>query len=293
MRMLALCVAGIVCACAGAPSTTVPPESFQGGSAMGYVEQQMAFGPRVPGSGASKQAGDRIITSLTDFGWTSSQQTFEYHGVQLRNITAHWVAAEGPLVLLGAHYDSRKIADQDPSTGEQPVPGANDGASGVGVLLELARVLPTSPPACRVDLAFFDGEDSGGIDGWDWIVGSTYMAEHLSERPDAFVLVDMVGDEDLDLYMEGNSDPALRGSIWTTADSLGYDAFVPVVKYTMVDDHIPFVQKGIRSVDIIDFDYPYWHTQLDTLDKLSAASLEQVGRTLQAWLAGCPDNLGR
>ncbi len=291
MRIFALGILMLVGGCRGPESTPVAPTSFDGASAMGYVERQMTFGPRIPGSGASRQAGDWIISSLVDTGWTSATQTFDYRGVELRNITARQGATEGPLILLGAHYDSRRIADQDASTTDEPVPGANDGASGVGVLLELARVLPTNASACRVEMAFFDGEDSGGLDGWDWIVGSTYMAENLTELPDAFVLVDMVGDEDLDLYMEGNSDRGLRASIWNTANSLGYEAFVPIVKYTMVDDHIPFVQKGIRSVDIIDFDYPYWHTRLDTLDKLSAISLEQVGRTLQTWLAGCPGTL--
>jgi glutaminyl-peptide cyclotransferase len=291
MRILALSILILACGCGSEESTPVASISFDRTSAMGFVEEQMAFGPRIPGSGASKQAGDWIISSLADAGWTSATQTFDYRGVRLRNITAHQGATDGPLILLGAHYDSRRIADQESPTTDQAVPGANDGASGVGVLLELARVLPTNASACRVELAFFDGEDSGGLDGWDWIVGSTYMAENLTEIPDAFVLVDMVGDEDLDLYMEGNSDRGLRTSIWDTANSLGYDAFVPIVKYTMVDDHIPFVQRGIRSVDIIDFDYPYWHTRLDTLDKLSATSLEQVGRTLQAWLGGCPDTL--
>jgi Zn-dependent M28 family amino/carboxypeptidase len=257
---------------------------------MGFVEQQMAFGARVPGSGAIRQAGDLIISTLDASGWQSTTQSFDYRGVGLRNILAEWGPETGPLVMLGAHYDSRKRADQD-SSPDGPVPGANDGASGVGVLLELARVLPTDPPACRVQLAFFDGEDSGGLDGWEWIIGSTHMAENLADAPDAFVLVDMIGDEDLDLFMEGNSDPGLRGEIWATAKSLGFTSFIPIVKYTMIDDHIPFVRQGIRSVDIIDFDYPYWHTRLDTLDKLSATSLEQVGRTLQAWLGGCPATL--
>jgi glutaminyl-peptide cyclotransferase len=291
MRIGGVCAVFLACACSSAGTATVVPAAFDGQSAMGFVGQQMAFGPRVPGSGASVQAADWIISKLDEFGWASTAETFDYRGVQLRNILGSRGSGDAPLVLLGAHYDSRKVADQDPGAHGEPVPGANDGASGVGLVLELARVLPTNPPACRVQLAFFDGEDSGGLDGWDWIVGSTYMADHLSEKPDAFILVDMVGDEDLDIYFEGNSDPGLRKGIWDTANALGYKSFVPIVKYTMVDDHIPFLQQGIRSVDIIDFDYPYWHTRLDTLDKLSSASLEQVGRTLQAWLSGCPGTL--
>lgn len=287
--MLITAAALFVVGCEGArPTQTIVPASFDGASAMSFVEQQMAFGPRVPGSGAIRQAGDWILSRLEESGWQGGEQTFTYHGVELRNIVAERSGGTGPLVMIGAHYDTRKAADQDPKATDEPVPGANDGASGVGILLELARVLPTSPPACRVQLAFFDGEDSGGIDGWEWIVGSTHMAQNLTETPAAFVLVDMVGDEDLDLYLEGNSDAGLRKSIWDKASSLGYSSFVPIVKYSMIDDHIPFIRTGIPSVDIIDFDYPYWHTRLDTLDKLSPTSLEQVGRTLQAWLADCP-----
>jgi Zn-dependent M28 family amino/carboxypeptidase len=259
---------------------------------MRFAEGQVSFGARVPGTSAHTQAADLIQSELERSGWKVENQVFEYRGVGLRNLRGTLSGPNGPVVLLGAHYDSRKVADQESGSTQGPVPGANDGASGVAVLLELARVLPSNPVGCQVQLAFFDGEDSGGLDGWQWIVGSTYFADHLTTTPEAVVIVDMVGDEDLDLFMEGNSDPGLRGGIWETGSSLGHPAFVPIVKYSMVDDHIPFVGKGIPSVDIIDFDYPYWHTTHDTLDKLSPASLEQVGRTLQSWLTKCPASLG-
>src|SRR3990172_5193564 len=288
MRTAMVAILFVAAGCRSVETTPAQPVAFDGESAMRFVEQQMAFGPRVPGSGANRQAGDRIIASLAESGWATAAQSLDYRGVRLRNIQATDGRTDGSLILIGAHYDSRKLADQESAPNTDPVPGANDGASGVGVLLELARVLPTDPPGCRVQLAFFDGEDSGGLDGWDWIVGSTYMADSLTEMPDAVIVVDMVGDEDLEIFMEGNSDRGLRGSIWETATSLGYTSFVPIVKYTMIDDHIPFIKKGIASVDIIDFDYPYWHTRRDTLDRLSPASLEQVGRTLQTWLDSCP-----
>lgn len=292
MRTLLAFLGVLVYACSGVSPTSSELVAFDGSSAMRFAEGQASFGARVPGTSAHTQAADLIQTELERSGWQVENQEFVYRGVGLRNLLGTLAGTQGPVVLLGAHYDSRKVADQESGSNQGPVPGANDGASGVGVLLELGRVLPSNPVGCQVQLVFFDGEDSGGLDGWQWIVGSTYFADHLTTTPEAVVIVDMVGDEDLELFMEGNSDPGLRGGIWETGSSLGYPAFVPIVKYTMVDDHIPFVRKGIPSVDIIDFDYPYWHTTRDTLDKLSPASLEQVGGTLQSWLTKCPASLG-
>jgi len=176
--------------------------------------------------------------------------------------------------------------EEDPSV---PVLGANDGASGVAVLLELARALDWDQVDNRVYLAFFDAEDNGRLDGWEWIVGSTYMAEHWGEAGEppltAMVLVDMVGDADQQLYYEGNSDPALSQTLWNIAADLGYEErFIPQRKHTMIDDHVPFARMGVPAMDIIDFNYPYWHTTQDTPDKVSAKSLEAVGRTLEVWL---------
>ena len=128
-------------------------------------------------------------------------------------------------------------------------------------------------------------QGSGGMPGFSYIVGSTFMAENLNFTPEAMVLVDMIGDADQQLFYEGNSDPSLRGLLWQIAADLGYgDYFIPEQRHTMLDDHIPFVQLGIPAVDIIDFDYPYWHTVEDTADKVSPDSLERVGRTLEEWL---------
>jgi Zn-dependent M28 family amino/carboxypeptidase len=163
------------------------------------------------------------------------------------------------------------------------MPGANDGASGVAVLLEMARVLP--PETEDIWLVFFDAEDSGGIENWDWLLGSRAFAASLQTNPDAVIILDMIGDADLNIYQERNSDTALTESIWKTAAKLGYDdVFIPQSKYRMLDDHTPFLEKGIPAVDIIDFDYPYWHTTADTPDKVSAQSLEIVGTTMLAWL---------
>jgi Zn-dependent M28 family amino/carboxypeptidase len=165
----------------------------------------------------------------------------------------------------------------------QPVPGANDGASGVAVLLEIARVLPDEEN--KIWLVFFDAEDQGNLDGWDWTLGSQAYANTLTITPQALVLLDMIGDADLNIYREGSSDITLKNEIWLTAANLGYsDQFINTEKYTIIDDHTPFLEKGIHAVDLIDFDYPYWHTTADTADKVSPQSLEIVGNVLLTWL---------
>jgi len=180
-------------------------------------------------------------------------------------------------------------ADQDPTPGMQaePVPGANDVASGVAVLLELARTLPED--SAPTWLVFFDAEDNGHIEGWDWILGSRAFAEEIDIAPRAVVIVDMIGDADLNIHLEKNSDKEIRAEIWSAAESLGYaDKFINQEKWNMLDDHTPFLEKGIPAVDIIDFDYPYWHTTQDTPDKVSAESLKAVGDTLLLWIAKYP-----
>ena len=209
-------------------------------------------------------------------------------GHPIQNIVAkRGTDAQRPWIILGAHYDSRMVADHDPDPAlrTQPVPGANDGASGVAVLLELARSLPETLPA-QVWLVFFDAEDQGDIQGWDWILGSRAFAQQLTAQPDAVVVIDMIGDKNLDIYYESNSDRAISQAIWSEAAKAGYQKqFIPQDKYSMEDDHTPFLEKGIRAVDIIDFDYPYWHTTADTTDKVSAESLQAVGDTLFRWIS--------
>jgi len=269
------------------PSAAQPDTAFDGPTARTWVTAQCDLGYRSPGSEAHRLAGDLILAELQATGWTTSEQTFTYLDTPVRNILA-W-KGEGSAVLLGAHYDTRPSADQeDPDV---PVMGANDGASGVAVLLELARTLDVDASEHRVYLAFFDAEDSGYLNDWDWIVGSTYMAENWGAAGEpplaAMVLVDMIGDADQQVYYEANSHQALSQDLWAIAGDLGYgDRIIPQIKHRMLDDHIPFAQRGIPAVDMIDFDYPYWHTTQDTPDKVSAESLEAIGRTLEVWLEG-------
>ena len=276
------------------PTTTVTttpalPLSFDGDSAFLFLKAQTDIGPRWPGSPGHAEVRDYISDTLAEMGWAVEQQTFDYQGFAAMNIIAKANEGQGDIIILGAHYDTRRLADQTPGAveAELPVLGAVDGASGVAVLLELARTLDLEEVPRELWLAFFDVEDngSGGLPGWDWIAGSTYMAANLTVQPEAVVIVDMIGDADQQLYYEGNSHPGLRETLWQIADDLGYsDVFVPQVKYTMIDDHLPFAWEGIPAVDIIDFDYPYWHTVEDSADKASPVSLLRVGHTLEAWL---------
>jgi hypothetical protein len=286
---LALCIvllAGFAAAAAGCSRNEEDANAarFDGERALGLVEAQLAMGPRVPGTEAHHEVVDWIVTSLQEAGWEADIQPFTGQGQAGTNILGRFGEGAGTPLLLGAHYDSRPVADHDALSPQSPVPGANDGASGVAVLLELARVLPEDGLTRPLWLAFFDLEDGGGAAGSDWILGSRAFAAQLPSAPAAAIVVDMIGDADLQIYFEINSDPLLRESIWSTAASLGFDAFVPAPLHAMLDDHIPFVENGIPSVLIIDFDYPYYHTTQDTLDKVSAHSLEQVGQTLEAWL---------
>jgi hypothetical protein len=288
-RFVLVLLVVLLAACRAPAPTPSVPEPFSGELAYEWVTRQCDLGYRITGTEANRQAGDMIIQELRAQGWEVYEQTFTYKETPVRNILA-WkgeVADGSGAVLIGAHYDTRRSADmEDPS---QPVLGANDGASGVAVLLELARSLSWDTKTRRVYLAFFDAEDNGRLDGWDWIVGSSYMAQHWGEAGEppleAMVLVDMIGDADQQVYYERNSDPALSQTLWGIAAELGYgDRIIPEYRHAILDDHIPFLQMGVPAVDMIDFDYPYWHTLQDTPDKVSAESLEAIGRTVEVWL---------
>jgi len=243
----------------------------------------MKLGPRPTGSEAWRATGDYVIAQLQKSGWAVEEQKFDYRGTPIRNIIGR--KGSGPVVILGAHYDTRRRADRDTTNPTAPVPGADDGASGVTVLLELARVLDAKKLQNQVWLAFFDAEDDGNLDGWEWTVGSQYMAQHLNAKPVVVIVVDMVGDADQKIYFDQNSNRQWSQRIWAVAAELGYEQYlIPQPRWSMFDDHTPFAQQGIPAVDIIDFDYPYWHTTADTADKLSPTSLEHVGRTLQVLL---------
>ena len=266
---------------------------FSGQVALEQVAAQLAFGHRITGSETNRAMGDWLIQELTALGWKVTEQPFVAAGdVAARNLIA--VQGSGPAGVIGAHYDTRMVADEDPDPAlqAQPVPGANDGASGVAVLMELARTLDVAASGHTLCLVFFDAEDNGRIPSWDWILGSTYYVAHQEDVPPCIdprfaVIVDMIGDADQQVYVERNSTPGLSQALWTQAAALGYEeTIIARPGYAMLDDHTPFLQAGIPAADMIDFDYPHWHTTADTLDKISAQSLERIGRTVESWLEG-------
>lgn len=284
LLLLLLVLMLFLASCYSVKVPTNTPATFDADRAYQDAVAQMNFGPRIPGSTAHESAYKYIQSQLTAAGWQVEIQNVTYKGQPVKNITSKRGETDHP-IIIAAHYDSRLLADQDPDLAlrSKPVPGANDGASGVAVLLEIARVLPAENE--NVWLVFFDSEDQGNIPGWDWLYGSEAYADALSVDPEAVVVIDMIGDSDLNIYREKSSTRSLVDEIWASAAALGYsNEFINEEKYTMLDDQTPFLNKGIPAVDIIDFDYPYWHTTSDTIDKISPASLEVVGKTLLAWL---------
>jgi len=258
--------------------------SFDGQHAYADVQTQVAFGSRVPGTDGHAKIQEWMRKELESAGWQVEIQESEAMGHPVENVVAKR-NNDAPQIIIGAHYDSRMFADNDPDPANHTkfVPAANDGASGVAVLLELARSLPndTTP----IWLVFFDAEDNGQIAGWDWLLGSREFVRNNPVQPRAAIIIDMIGDADLNIYKERNSNSQLSDAIWNTAKNLGYASqFINDYKYSMLDDHTPFLEAGIPAVDIIDFDYPYWHTVQDTPDKISAESLGAVGETLRTWI---------
>ena len=208
-------------------------------------------------------------------------------GVDLTNVIASFRLEERERVLLAAHWDTRMVADLDPDPARQaePILGANDGASGVAVLLALAELMAERPPSVGVDLVFFDGEDGGGGGGLgDWCLGSSYYAAHLgSYAPRYAVVIDMIGDSDLGIPMEANSlaaHPRLVSQVWEAATRVGSESFLDHQGPAMYDDHVPLIRAGIPAVLVIDPHYESWHTTEDTPDKCSPESLGEVGRVL-------------
>jgi len=249
-----------------------------------HIQEQLSFGPRIPGSDASLKTANYFRDYLEDNGWIVEFQEFDFEGVKLRNVIAK-NSAGAPQLLIGTHYDTRQISDQDPVQSNQsiPVPGAIDGSSGSALLLELGNLV--SDEETIIWLVFFDGEDQGGINNWQWSIGAEYFAKNFVEKPKSVVILDMLGDHDLKIYKELNSDLELSNEIWTIAGNLGFsNSFINEQKHSFIDDHLPFINMGIPTALLIDFDYPYWHTTSDTLDKVSERNLEIVLEVINEWI---------
>jgi glutaminyl-peptide cyclotransferase len=278
-----------------AAQRTAKPTStgFSGTAAYNYAKAQVDFGPRVPGSPAAKKAGDWIIQQMRARADTVIVQSFTYttadgKKLPLRNILARFRPNLAERVLYLTHWDSRPVSESASTEAERklPVPGANDGASGVGMFIALGDVLKRAPPTVGVDLLFTDGEDYGqfGPPEVDVLIGSKYFAAHLPSptyKPLFGVLWDMIGDKDLRIPYEMNSfavAPEVVSRVWQTAADLGYgDVFVQESGGLITDDHIPLLNAGIHVIDVIDLTYAAHHTPNDTMDKISAKSLAIVG----------------
>ena len=266
---------------------------FNQEQAYNYLLEQCDIGYRFPGSEGHQKCLDYLYAELKKYTEAVVKQPFPFTDprtgktYQLHNIISSF-GQQPNRILLCAHWDTRPVADQDPDphNRNKPILGANDGASGVAVLLEIARLMKSNPPPLGVDIILFDGEDSG-VEGSNdtWCRGSNYFAQH--KRSDYFpqygILLDMIGDRDLQIPVEGYSQkyiPGIVDKVWTKAEELNLTVFEREKQFYMVDDHLELLKVGISCVDIIDFTYPPWHTVEDTPDKCSPESLGIVGKLL-------------
>ena len=265
---------------------------FDGDAAHGYVKTQLDFGPRVPGSLGHQRTGDWIASAMRERADTVIEQRWTHvtasgDSLPMRNIFARIRPELPDRILYVAHWDTRPISDDDPNPARRslPVPGANDGGSGVALLIALADALRKTPPTIGVDLLFVDGEDYGDFGkNQDVLIGSRYFVQHLpvpNYTPLFGVVWDMIGDTELTLSQEGHSvqrAPEVVARVWNRAADLGYSKFfIPRTQGPITDDHVPLLDAGLRVIDVIDIDYAPHHTPDDTLDKVSAKSLQVVG----------------
>ena len=302
-----------------APATTevklVEPPLFKVDSAMKFLRAQVEMGPRVPMSAGHNQCGDWIVAKCKSMGGEITEQytkvtSWEGNATPVRNIIAQWGKNKKSRVMLAAHWDSRWVADKDPKKENQrkPIDGANDGASGVAVLLEIARIMQEKQPEVGVDLVFFDNEDQGAPEWSDlspqesnktWCLGSQYWANnpHNIDNVRFGILLDMVGGKNARFNMEGTSMAAagdVMGWIWNQANRLGYgNLFVKEEIGGITDDHVFMNQAGVRSIDIIDmrpntvtmgmggFEFGHFHHTLsDNMENIDPQVLEAVGKVV-------------
>jgi hypothetical protein len=310
LAALAVVAQGVRAAADGATSPTNPLDPAR---AFGYLQQQCDLGPRPSGSAAMRKQQELMVKHFEGLGAEVELQRFtaaDPRGgrVKMANVIARYHPDAKRRVLLCAHYDTRPLPNRDPNPIAQVrgrFLGANDGASGTAVLMELAHHLGGSDAAednapgddaLGIDLVLFDGEELVYSDRRDpYFLGSTWFAKQYAQRNadwsyESAVLLDMVGDSDLQIHQEWHSatDPDSRlvmEQVWETAQRLGVEEFIPRVKHAVQDDHLPLRQIGkIPAIDVIDFDYPYWHTEADAPRKCSGESLAKVGWVVLEWV---------
>ncbi len=286
--------AGIPALAAGPANQDTPPElRFDRDRAWAHLMAQVEAGPRVPNLPGHDAVREYMLRELAATMDSVEAQDFvlEIRGtpLHLSNVVGVLGADKPTQVLLCAHWDTRPTADQDPNPANRntPIPGANDGASGVAILLETARVLRQAPPNVGVILVMLDGEDYGpGVN--DMFLGSRYYARNMvPTKANWGILLDMVGDRDLQIPREGTSQAragSVNDRVWRAARDLGRPEFVDSVGQPILDDHVPLIEAGLPTIDLIDFSYgpghSWWHTLADTPDKCSPASLEAVGQVV-------------
>ena len=282
------------------------PAAFSGDRAMQHLEAICALGPRPSGSAAMQRQREMLIAHFHEAGATVLRQAFRSRDgrngewVRMENLIVSWHPERAERVLVGVHYDTRPFPDRDRQQPRGRFVGANDGASGVAVLMELAAAMPDIVGPVGVDFVLFDAEEYVFEEGRDsYCLGSLFFARQYATRKQVGtlpyryrcgVILDMVGDRNLAIWQEQQSvtwpdtRPVVE-AIWNTAKRLGVHQFVPRPKYEVNDDHVPLrMTAGIPTCDIIDFDYPHWHTTGDLPAACAAESLEAVGRVVLAWL---------
>lgn len=290
MRRVLLLTLLALAAC-GQEAVPPPAREFDGAAALQWAEAQLAFGPRIPGtpghaamaSWLDSLARAKADTVLVD-RWDHVSRDGET--VPMVNVLARFRPEAASRILYVAHWDTRPRADAAGSSDSlAPVPGANDGASGVAVLLGIMDILAAAPPAIGVDLLFVDGEDFGSFspERHDVLIGSSRYAANIPApgRPNFAVVWDMVGAEGVQFGVESQGQvaaPDVVDRVWGMAERMGYGhIFIRQSIGGITDDHEPLIKAGIRAIDVIGWPFDHWHTPDDTFDKLSAASLEAVG----------------
>jgi Peptidase family M28 len=280
-------VSAVILAVLSACTKTAPPiwEAFSGEKALAHVQVLVNFGPRPSGSEALAKSRDYIQKQLESFGWETSRQSFTDNTPKGRREFVNLIARFGgkkrksePIFLLCSHYDTKLFENMK-------FVGADDGGSSTGLLLEIARVLAQRPElAEKVELVFFDGEEAiEHFSDTDGIYGSRYFARELTQSGAAKrfrggLLFDMVGDRSLDITLPLDSPVQMAHDLFASAAALKVREHFTYFDGNITDDHTPLNAIGIPTVDVIDFDFPWWHTAEDTMDKLSAQSLQTVGR---------------
>jgi hypothetical protein len=265
-------------------------EEFSGEKALAHVQRLVDFGPRPPGSGAIEKSGDYIDNQLRLAGWHVTRQAFTDDTprgkVRFVNLIARFAtqAKTAPTFLLCSHYDTKTFDTIR-------FVGANDGGSSTGLLLELARVLGQHPNlAARTELVFFDGEEAyEKFSETDGLYGSRYFAKQLgrngAKQFRGGILFDMVGDRSLNITLPADSPAEMARDLFGSAEALKLRRYFTYLDRELIDDHTPLNAIGIRTIDVIDFDFAWWHTADDTIDKLSAQSLQIVGSVAAYYLS--------